>query len=97
MTESKLTKFSALFLALLTLLGTVFSVPVTAATGDKAVITFTYCYDSNGNTIKFHPTKQPFMMVIRSDMTVWKSLLHTQTEKKPTAFSLDTRFIRAIF
>ena len=49
MTESKLTKFSALFLALLTLLGTVFSVPVTAATGDKAVITFTYCYDSNGN------------------------------------------------
>ena len=56
MTESKLTKFSALFLALLTLLGTVFSVPVTAATGDKAVITFTYCYDSNGNTIKFHQT-----------------------------------------
>ena len=35
MTESKLTKFSALFLALLTLLGTVFSVPVTAAQATK--------------------------------------------------------------
>ncbi len=56
MTESKITKFSALFLAILTLLGTFFNVPVSAVAGDKAVITFTYCYDSNGNTIKFHQT-----------------------------------------
>ena len=33
-----------------------FSLPVSAASGDKVTITFDYCYDSTGNTIKFQQT-----------------------------------------
>lgn len=36
--------------------GTMFSLPVSAASGDKVTITFDYCYDSTGNTIKFQQT-----------------------------------------
>ena len=33
-----------------------FSLPVSAASGDKVTITFDYCYDSTGNIIKFQQT-----------------------------------------
>lgn len=33
-----------------------FALPVSAASGDKVTITFDYCYDSTGNTIKFQQT-----------------------------------------
>ena len=36
--------------------GTMFSLPVSAASGDKVTITFDFCYDSTGNIIKFQQT-----------------------------------------
>ena len=35
---------------------TMCTLPVSAASGDKVTITFDYCYDSTGNTIKFQQT-----------------------------------------
>lgn len=50
------TRITALLLAVAVIFGTMFSLPVSAASGDKVTITFDYCYDSTGNTIKFQQT-----------------------------------------
>lgn len=47
------TRITALLLAVAVIFGTMFALPVSAASGDKVTITFDYCYDSTGNTIKF--------------------------------------------
>ena len=47
------TRITALFLAVAVIFGTMFALPVSAASGDKVTITFDYCYDSTGNIIKF--------------------------------------------
>lgn len=54
--NKKLTRITALLLAVAVILGTMFSLPVSAASGDKVTITFDYCYDSTGNIIKFQQT-----------------------------------------
>ena len=54
--NKKLTRITALLLAVSVIFGTMFSLPVSAASGDKVTITFDYCYDSTGNTIKFQQT-----------------------------------------
>lgn len=54
--NKKLTRITALLLAVAVIFGTMFSLPVSAASGDKVTITFDYCYDSTGNIIKFHQT-----------------------------------------
>ena len=54
--NKKLTRITALLLAVSVILGTMFALPVSAASGDKVTITFDYCYDSTGNTIKFQQT-----------------------------------------
>lgn len=51
--NEKFMKLTALFLVATVVLGTIFSLPVSAASGDKVTITFDYCYDSTGNTIKY--------------------------------------------
>ncbi len=51
--NKKLTRITALLLAVSVILGTMFALPVSAASGDKVTITFDYCYDSTGNIIKF--------------------------------------------
>ncbi len=56
MTNKKLTRITSLLLAVVVIFGTMFTLPVSAASGDKATITFDYCYDSTGNTIKFQQT-----------------------------------------
>ena len=43
-------------LVIITLFCSAFTLPVSAASGDKVTITFDYCYDSTGNTIKFQQT-----------------------------------------
>lgn len=50
------TRITALLLVVAVIFGTMFSLPVSAASGDKVTITFDYCYDSTGNTIKFQQT-----------------------------------------
>lgn len=55
-TNKKLTRITALLLAVAVIFGTMFAFPVSAASGDKVTITFDYCYDSTGNTIKFQQT-----------------------------------------
>ncbi len=55
-TNKKFTRITALLLAVAVIFGTMFTLPVSAASGDKATITFGYCYDSTGNTIKFQQT-----------------------------------------
>lgn len=50
------TRITALFLAVAVIFGTMFALPVSAASGDKVTITFDYCYDSTGNIIKFQQT-----------------------------------------
>lgn len=54
--NKKFTRITALLLAVSVIFGTMFSLPVSAASGDKVTITFDYCYDSRGNIIKFQQT-----------------------------------------
>jgi LPXTG-motif cell wall-anchored protein len=54
--NKKFTRITALLLAVSVIFGTMFSLPVSAASGDKVTITFDYCYDSAGNIIKFQQT-----------------------------------------
>lgn len=54
--NKKLTRITALLLAVAVIFGTIFALPVSAASGDKVTITFDYCYDSTENTIKFQQT-----------------------------------------
>ncbi len=54
--NKKFTRITALFLAVAVIFGTMFALPVSASSGDKVTITFDYCYDSTGNTIKFQQT-----------------------------------------
>lgn len=54
--NKKFTRITALLLAVAVIFGTMFSLPVSAASGDKVTITFDYCYDSTGNIIKFQQT-----------------------------------------
>lgn len=54
--NKKLTRITALLLAVSVIFGTMFTLPVSAASGDKVTITFDYCYDSTGNIIKFQQT-----------------------------------------
>lgn len=54
--NKKFTRITALLLVVVVMFGTMFSLPVSAASGDKVTITFDYCYNSTGNTIKFQQT-----------------------------------------
>lgn len=54
--NKKFTRITAFLLVVAVIFGTMFSLPVSAASGDKVTITFDYCYDSTGNTIKFQQT-----------------------------------------
>lgn len=56
MLNKKFTRITALLLAVTVIFGTMFTLPVSAASGDKVTITFDYCYDSTGNIIKFQQT-----------------------------------------
>lgn len=56
MSNKKFTIITALLLAVAVIFGTMFALPVSAASGDKVTITFDYCYDSAGNIIKFQQT-----------------------------------------
>lgn len=54
--NKKFTRITALLLVVAVIFGTMFSLPVSAASGDKVTITFDFCYDSTGNIIKFQQT-----------------------------------------
>lgn len=54
--NKKFTRITALLLVVAVIFGTMSSLPVSAASGDKVTITFDYCYDSAGNIIKFQQT-----------------------------------------
>ncbi len=54
--NKKFTRITAFLLAVSVIFGTMFTLPVSAASGDKVTITFDYCYDSAGNIIKFQQT-----------------------------------------
>ena len=56
MSNKKFTRITALLLAVAVIFGTMFTFPVSAASGYKVTITFDYCYDSTGNIIKFQQT-----------------------------------------
>ena len=56
LTKRKFTRITALLLVVAVIFGTMFALPVSAASGDKVTITFDYCYDSTGNIIKFQQT-----------------------------------------
>lgn len=56
MSNKKFTRITAFLLAVSVIFGTMFTLPVSAASGDKVTITFDYCYDSTGNIIKFQQT-----------------------------------------
>lgn len=43
--NKKFTRITALLLVVAVIFGTMFSLPVSAASGDKVTITFDYCYD----------------------------------------------------
>lgn len=54
--NKKITRITALLLAVAVIFGTMFTLPVSAAGGDKVTITFDYCYDSAGNIIRYKQT-----------------------------------------
>jgi len=54
--NNKFTRITALLLVVAVIFGTMFTLPVSAASGDKVTITFDFCYDSTGNIIKFQQT-----------------------------------------
>lgn len=54
--NKKFTRITALLLVVAVIFGTMFALPVSAASGDKVTITFDYCYNSTGNIIKFQQT-----------------------------------------
>ena len=54
--NKKFTRITAILLAVALIFGTMFALPVSAASGDKVTNTFDYCYDSTGNIIKFQQT-----------------------------------------
>ena len=57
MSESKVVKqISSLVLVLITLIGNIVSIPVSAVSGDKARISFEYCYNEYGDTIQLQKT-----------------------------------------
>ena len=56
MSNKKFTRITALLLAVAVIFGTMFALPVSAASGDKVTITFDYCYDSAGNIIRYKQT-----------------------------------------
>lgn len=56
MSNKKFTRITALLLVVAVIFGTVFTLPVSAASGDKVTITFDYCYDSAGNIIRYKQT-----------------------------------------
>ena len=49
---NKLLRTTAVLLAVITVFSMMFALPVSAVS-DEVTIIFDYCYDSNGNTIKF--------------------------------------------
>lgn len=44
LTKRNFTRITALLLAVAVIFGTMFALPVSAASGDKVTITFDYCY-----------------------------------------------------
>ena len=54
--SKSITKASAVMLAIMTLLSSIFVVQVDGATGDKVTIAFYYCFDSGGNPIRYQQT-----------------------------------------
>ena len=54
--NKKFTRITALLLVVAVIFGTMFTLPVSAASGDKVTITFDYCYDSAGNIIRYKQT-----------------------------------------
>lgn len=54
--NKKFTRITALLLAVSVIFGTMFALPVSAASGDTVTITFDYCYDSAGNIIRYKQT-----------------------------------------
>ena len=54
--NKKFTRITALLLVVAVIFGTMFSLHVSAASGDKVTITFDYCYDSAGNIIRYKQT-----------------------------------------
>ncbi|MEE0914369.1 MAG: SpaA isopeptide-forming pilin-related protein [Ruminococcus sp.] len=54
--NKKFKRITALLLAVAVIFGTMFTLPVSAASGDKVTITFDYCYDSAGNIIRYKQT-----------------------------------------
>lgn len=54
--NKKFTRITAILLVIITLFCSVFTLPVSVASGDKATITFDYCYDTAGNIIRYQKT-----------------------------------------
>ena len=54
--NKKFTRITAFLLAVSVIFGTMFTLPVSAASGDKVTITFDYCYDSAENIIRYKQT-----------------------------------------
>ena len=54
--SKSITKASAVMLAVMTLLSSIFVVQADAAIGDKVTIAFYYCFDSGGNAIRYQQT-----------------------------------------
>lgn len=54
--NKKFTRITAFLLAVSVIFGTMFTLPVSATSGDKVTITFDYCFDSAGNIIRYKQT-----------------------------------------
>lgn len=92
--NKKFTRITALLLVVAVIFGTMFTLPVSAASGDKVTITFDFCYDSTGNIIKFQQTTVSDGYTVGTPSEELCKIL--QTERKLIVLNPVTRYTQAI-
>ena len=86
MSESKVVKqISSLVLVLITLIGNIISIPVSAVSGDKAKISFEYCYNEYGDTIQLQKTT--YLTIPNAVRNDTKNVCNSKLHKYKTTFS----------
>lgn len=89
--NKKFTRIMAILLVVLIAFSTMFTLPVSAASGDKVTIIV-----MTARAIQSNFSRQLSAMVTRSELPAKNCARFLQTEKKPTALNPVTAFLQAI-
>lgn len=92
--NKKFTRITALLLVVAVIFGTMFSLPVSAASGDKVTITFTTVMTVQETQSNF--SRQQSATATRSELPARSCARFLQTENKPIALNPVIRSTQAI-